>query len=179
MNDRLIRILNELIAKHGKTFVGEEMGYKSNSQLNKLLKGQALPSTQVLCRLIYVFGINANYIFTGKGEIFNGEDKSESRMLPVIFEGIEYYGINAFDCRVVDLKTTKDGGGFFTCIPISDLEFRKTHNCKCWVDMKIEKKYTHFTIYNDWGTPSIMCVPNYMKDKIDKAIEGAIEQGLM
>ncbi len=72
MTERIINILNILIAEHGEFLVSDRMGYRNNSQLKKIMRGhQSLISTKALSKLVIEFKVNANYVFTGNGSMFN------------------------------------------------------------------------------------------------------------
>lgn len=108
----------------------------------------------------------------------------KTKRLPVIWQGREYYGINKFDCRIVDLKSTKNGGTYFTGIPISPLEYRKKNPTKAEVKIiKVEitksVNYTIFIVYDDWGTPHKMMIPDTMSEEIKIAKQAAIDAKLL
>lgn len=104
---------------------------------------------------------------------------SPFKLLPVIWQDSEYDYINEFDCHIVDLGY-KEGGSYFTCIPISCLEYRKTSKKKCQqVVIKNNDKYVEFHIRDDWDILYIMKIPFYMRDKIEIAKQAAIQQELL
>jgi hypothetical protein len=99
---------------------------------------------------------------------------------PVIFEGSEYCGIKNFDCVVVSLYTepTKQGS-FFTCIPISDKNYRQKNPTKAKVKIIKEKDWTIFKIWSDWGGFSEIRMHNSLKIEIDFAELKASEYNLL
>ena len=97
----------------------------------------------------------------------------------VIWEGREYYRIKKFDCHIVDLQFTKEGGGYFTVLPISPLEYRRENSTQAKVIINKEETVTQFIIYDDWGTPHEMVIPNYFAQDIFNAEQAAKEQELL
>lgn len=93
---------------------------------------------------------------------------------PVLWEGKLYYGIERFDCVVVDLFTepTKSGG-YFTVIPISSVEFRRDNPTKAKVLIVNRGEWAEFTIWDDWGEGHVMKIHNSLSAEISSAIEGA------
>lgn len=81
----------------------------------------------------------------------------------VIFNNEEYFKIIKFDCNVVDLAH-KEGGGYFTVLPVST---------RSKVEVKKDDTHTNFIITDDWGKVHIMLIPNFMNDEIAIAIKGA------
>jgi len=72
MTERIVKILKFLIEVHGEFLVSDRMGYKNTSQLKKIIRGhQSLISTRALSKLVVEFKVNANYVFTGNGSMFN------------------------------------------------------------------------------------------------------------
>ena len=100
-------------------------------------------------------------------------------LCPIIFEGHKFFGIRKFDCISVGLYTEKTlQGTFFTSIPISDLEYRKKHPTKAKVEVKKEKGWTIFNLYDDFGSLSEMKIHNSLSNEIEFAKQKAIEYGL-
>ena len=101
----------------------------------------------------------------------------------VIFENKIFYGIKEFDCRTVYLYTTakykNHQGTFSTFIPISNLEFRKTHLTKAFVKIQEDKDYTIFYIYDDYGREHIMKISNSLQKEINNARIGALKHDLI
>ena len=105
--------------------------------------------------------------------------KSQNDLMPIIWENRRFYSINKFDCHVVDLQTTKEGGSYCTVIPISDLEYRKKKPTKASVKVtELKNGYTEFIISCDWGQKSIMLIPTFQKENIEFATKSAMEMGL-
>jgi len=99
---------------------------------------------------------------------------------PVIWEERKYYGIEKFDCHVVDLFTTPTHeGGYCTVIPISDKEYRKKNPTKAAVKIEKEKDWTIFNIYSDWGGLSVMKIHNSLNKEIEFATKAAISRMLL
>lgn len=106
--------------------------------------------------------------------------KKQKEDLPIIWSNREFYAIEKFDCHVVDLKTTPNGGGYCTVIPISDLDYRKKNPTKASVSVKqLKNGYTEFLIRSDWGQEYQMLIPTIQKGKIDFAINLAKEMQLL
>lgn len=99
----------------------------------------------------------------------------------IIWEGQRFTAIKKFDCIVVDLQVSENGGGYFTCIPISPLSFRKSvHSIsKAAVYIKKKEDYTEFMVVDDWGMSHFMQIPNSMEEEINSAIQSAIENELL
>ena len=105
--------------------------------------------------------------------------KTENDLLPIIWENRRFYSITKFDCHIVDLQTTKEGGSYCTVIPISDFEYRKKTPTKAAVKVtELKNGYTEFEISCDWGQKSIMLIPTIQKENIDFAVESAKKMGL-
>ena len=103
-----------------------------------------------------------------------------SGSLPVIWELRPFFSIKRFDCVEVSLQPVADGGGYYTCLPISPLSYRKNNPTKAMVRVqKMDNGYTEFLINDDWGTERQMLVPNYMKVEIEKAIRSAKKNKLL
>jgi hypothetical protein len=103
-----------------------------------------------------------------------------SGSLPVIWELRPFFGIERFNCIEVSLKTTPDGGSYFTCLPISPLSYRKNKPTKAMVRVnKLKNGYTEFLINDDWGSEHQMLIPNYMNVEIEKAIKAAKNNRLL
>jgi hypothetical protein len=81
----------------------------------------------------------------------------------VIFNNEEYFKIIKFDCNVVDLSY-KEGGGYFTVLPVS------THSK---VEINKDNNRTTFIITDDWGKVHVMLIPNFMNEEIATAIKSA------
>jgi hypothetical protein len=97
----------------------------------------------------------------------------------VEYLGGKFYGINKFDCIVIDLKTTKHGGGYFTRMPISPAEYRKGCPTKASVMVSPGSVLTTFLITDDWGRLHTVRIKTKCQEEINKAIEYATEYGLM
>lgn len=97
----------------------------------------------------------------------------------VVWEGREYHSINKFDCNIVDLQTTAKGGGYFTVLAISPTEYRRNNPTKAKVIINREDTVTQFIIYDDWGHPHEMVIPNYFAQDIFNAEQAAKEQELL
>ena len=103
----------------------------------------------------------------------------DSVLCPIIFEGKKYFGVQKFDCHIVGLFTEETlQGKFFTVIPISPKDYRKTRPTKAKVEIDIEKEWTIFKIFSDWGKCYVMQMHNSLKNEIKIAKDAAIEQGL-
>lgn len=101
----------------------------------------------------------------------------------VLFENREFYGIqNDFDLArgIMSFKTTKDGGSYLTCIPISDFLYRRKYPTKA-------KVYYHeffdnygFVIKDDWGHYNYLRISKSIVSKywIKKQIENCVAFGL-
>lgn len=98
--------------------------------------------------------------------------------ISVIWQGCRYFCINRFDGRIVDLRLLKDGGGYFTALPISPKEYRLSNPTKAKVIISEGEFRTVFTIYDDWGEKHIMEIPRSMVKEIEEAKEGIIRLGL-
>lgn len=99
-------------------------------------------------------------------------------MKKVIFENREYDHINKFDCRIVDLGF-KEGGSFFTVLPVSDLEYRENNPTKASVTVSYNKQYATFLIASDWGQVYTIKIPISMIKEIEAAINAAKRQKLI
>lgn len=79
--------------------------------------------------------------------------------------------LNKFDGIIID------GDGFFTCIPISKLEYRESEDYKRnrqgqevpFVRLWKGETHTEFLITDDWSERHILLIPNAMTETIDKA----------
>lgn len=97
----------------------------------------------------------------------------------VIWQGEYFNKIRKFDCLVVDLERF-GGGGYFTSIPISSLDFRKKcPHSKARVEIRDKKDVTEFIIFDDWGTSYQMVIPNSMTKEIETARKSAIKNELL
>ena len=110
---------------------------------------------------------------------------------PIIFGGTKYYFVEQFifDCTSINMRFG-GGGGYYTTIPISPLEYRiKPENIeyffsyssnsypnrkKSCVEILKNEIYTVFQIYSDYGDKFIIEIPNFMKKEINFAIHSAI-----
>ncbi len=96
----------------------------------------------------------------------------------------KYDSIEQFDCRVISLKY-KEGGGFFTCIPISPLAHRKTDGYARYrhelpsVTVTVRAKDTTFTMVDDWGHRHKLKIDNSHSEEIASAIESARKEELL
>jgi hypothetical protein len=81
----------------------------------------------------------------------------------VIFEGVEFYKINKFDCVVIDLQTPR-GGRYATVLPVSS---------RSRVSVLDTPLNTSFTIADDWGKEWYIVIPAFMKCEIEAAKAGA------
>jgi len=105
--------------------------------------------------------------------------QTENDLLPIIWENREFHSIIDFDCHVVHLQTTKEGGSYSTVIPISCYEYRKKNPTNASVKVReLKNGYTEFEISSDWRQRSIMLIPTIQKEKISFAIESAKRMGL-
>lgn len=98
--------------------------------------------------------------------------------LPVIWKGYEYAAINNFDCINVDLMTI-NGGGYFSSVPISSVEYREKYPTSAKVEITETSRYCIFKMFSDHGSEYVLKIPKYMKDEIKYAKESAIKNKLM
>ena len=64
----------------GLTKIAKMMGYTSTSQLNNSMEGESLLSTKAILAMINTLGVNPNYLFLKKGEMFlTGDEDQESQ----------------------------------------------------------------------------------------------------
>lgn len=97
----------------------------------------------------------------------------------VIYNEKEYDNITEFNCKVVHVGY-KEGGSFMTCIPISNLSYRKKHKTLASVNIVKNKTHTIFTITDDWGSDNhVMKIPNNMELEIINATKWATKQKLL
>jgi len=85
--------------------------------------------------------------------------------------------VKEFDCRVLSFSY-KEGGSFFTAIPISSKEYRdeqlkRGRKLPCKVDVCRGKRTTEFKIIDDWGSIHTVILSNGHKVDIEKAITQA------
>jgi len=106
--------------------------------------------------------------------------RSTDVVCPVIYQGREFYGIEEFDCVVVDLFTEETHqGGYMTCIPISPKKYRKTSITKARVEIDNEDDWTVFHIYCDWGNLHTMKIHNSLSEEISYATKKAKDYDLL
>jgi hypothetical protein len=87
--------------------------------------------------------------------------------------------INKFDCHIIDLGY-KEGGSFFTALPISPLEYRKSHpNDKVGVRVSKNQKKTTFFISDDYGLIHQIVIDNIHEKEINNAIDAARKQEIL
>lgn len=83
------------------------------------------------------------------------------------FFGVRELGFNDSGSFIVSMHTTPliDGqqGSYFTCIPISPLEFRRE-----WPNSRVafRDKGAELVLYDDWGTPHTIAAPRVILDKL-------------
>jgi len=98
--------------------------------------------------------------------------------LPIVWKGHNYYGIKRFDCRVVELDVTKEGGTYFTVLPISPFKFRMQTPTKAKLKVSKLKDHIQFVIYDDWGSTHTLKIPKTMKKEIKMVKDAAINLGI-
>jgi hypothetical protein len=94
-------------------------------------------------------------------------------MKKITWQGQIFDSIIAFDCRVVKLNN------YFIVIPISVKEYRDKNPTQAKVIIKEKAKVTEFIIYDDYGKPYYMVIPNTMKEEIEFAKQSAIKENLI
>lgn len=100
--------------------------------------------------------------------------------LPVIWENRKWFSIIKFDCVSIHLQPVKEGGGYFTHLPISPKEYRaKKEDSKACVALYKTDSYVHFIITDDWGEKRTMKIPVTMSVEIETAIKAALNQELL
>lgn len=150
---------------------------------------------EILCYRIHKTGVKPHDFGRGKGKYTSDDSKTHSELADmylayiaeeakklVIWEGVGYYGIEKFDCHVVDLYTTEcKGGSYFTALPISPLSYRKKNPNRAQVvfQPKKENGFVVIDIYNDWGRMSQMKIHESLTKEIEEARAGAEKQGLL
>ncbi len=91
--------------------------------------------------------------------------------------------IRDFDCITLSFGY-KEGGGFFTHLPISDKKYRdarlkRGRAMPDKVEVKVSSKTTDFIITDDWRGEEIVTIDNEHKQEIEYAIKKAREYGLL
>ena len=117
-----------------------------------------------------------NEKFTDGKVGINTKDKPLSK---INWEGHDYFDVINFDGINVHLKTTPDGGSYFTHMAISELEYREKHRTKAGVRIDETEKYTIFNIFDDYGSKSVMKLHNSLSDIIEKARFNVIKEKLL
>lgn len=88
--------------------------------------------------------------------------------------GRTFSGIERFDCHVVSLYN-EHGGGYFTVIPISPLDYRKKNHTNAKARIEESNGYVEFYVYDDWGSQHIMKIPKSMHKEIRLARQSAAD----
>ena len=96
----------------------------------------------------------------------------------IYYDGNKFDDIEAFDCISLSFSY-KEGGSFFTCLPISSAEHRKENSTKAHVEVQINDTRTVFSIWCDWGRLSEVSVDNHHQEEIISAINSAFSYGLI
>lgn len=97
----------------------------------------------------------------------------------VIYKNFDYFDVIEFDGFVLDLKTTSEGGTFFTCFPISSLDYREKHPTKAGVRIYSENNYTVFDIFDDYGCKEIVKIHNSLENIITHATKKLRDEKLI
>lgn len=97
----------------------------------------------------------------------------------VIYNNFDYFDVIEFDGFVLDLKTTSEGGTFFTCFPISGLDYREKHPTKAGARIYSENNYTVFDIFDDYGDKETVKIHNSLEDVIKHATKKLTDEKLI
>ena len=96
INERLTLIINQLGLN--KNSFSNKIGLSSNSVIENIVSGRkSKPSFDVLQKTLSTFeSINARWLITGRGEMFNSHKKNEA--LTVVNEPALAYSKKCFEC---------------------------------------------------------------------------------
>jgi hypothetical protein len=83
-----------------------------------------------------------------------------------------------FDCKKLFMKF-KEGGSFFTSLPISSKEWRTKFNRTPEVRVKVKEDKTIFNIKDDYNQKYIIEISNDWQEIINGAIRAAIDGDLL
>lgn len=91
-----------------------------------------------------------------------------------------YSKIRKFDCRIIDVGWQEGGGGYFTVLPVSPLEYRKRNPTKASVQI-IEQPYGYvtFLIVDDWGDQHSVRIHKSLDAEIKLATKIARDENLL
>jgi len=95
------------------------------------------------------------------------------------FNNEKYDTIEKFNGIVIKLGYSTGNDGFMTCLPISDSTYRIDSPTHARAVYTIGRKYTKFTIYDDWGDSHVLEIENIHKDYIKNAIDSLNELELL
>jgi transcriptional regulator with XRE-family HTH domain len=82
LSENLTFIVQALKEQGNKTTkIASSMGYTTTVQLNSVLEGKSILSTKAIIKLIDNLNVSPNFLFLGKGEIFNVGNSEQERLL--------------------------------------------------------------------------------------------------
>ena len=96
----------------------------------------------------------------------------------IYYKDMKFDKVEQFDCHVLSFEY-KEGGRYWTVLPISPLEYRKDYPTGACVEVEYGKRSTKFFITDDCRRTHIVILTNKHKEAIEFAVNEAREQGLL
>lgn len=96
----------------------------------------------------------------------------------IIWKNTVYWSVTKFDGIVIDLNF-RYGGGYFTVLPISDKEYRKTNFTPASISVVNKGIHTVFNIVDDWNHKHTLSIHNSLVGEIKESLNGCLDNELI